>query len=87
MNTKKFHHIVPEIHIGKHHEDYPAIEKMFFTVVNNFLNCFQDICNSFKEDEPIVLDTDEVMIPEIQSCFGNLLEMNEENIKTFVNVD
>ena len=60
MNTKKFHHIVPEIHIGKHHEDYPAIEKMFFTVVNNFLNCFQDICNSFKEDEPIVLDTDEV---------------------------
>ena len=83
MNMKKIHHIGPEIYIGKHHEDYPAIQKMFFTVVNNLFNCFQGVCNSFKEDELIVLDTCEVMIPEIQSCLGNSLEMNEEKYQNF----
>ena len=73
MNMKKFHHIGPAIDIGKHHEDYPVFQRMFFTAVINLLNCFQDICNCFKEDELVVLDTSEVMIAEIQSCLGKLL--------------
>ena len=56
---------------------------MFFTVVNNLFNCFQDICNPFKEDELIVLDTGEVMIPDSQSCLDNLLEINEEKYQNF----
>ena len=33
----------------------------------------------------LVLDTDEVMTPEIQSCLDNLLEMNEEEYQNFRN--
>ena len=83
MNMKKLHHICPEIDIGKHHEDYPTFQRMFFTAVNNLCNFFQDIFNLFKEDELIVLDTGEVMIPEILSCLGKLLEMNEEKHQNF----
>ena len=84
---KKRHHIGPEIDIGKHHGDYPAFQRMFFTAANNLFNCFQDICNHFEEDELIILDTSEVMIPEIQSCLGKLLEMIEEKYQNFfVNV-
>ena len=56
---------------------------MFFTVAKNLFDCFQDISNPFKEDELIALDTGEVMIPEIQSCLSNLLEMNEEKYQNF----
>ena len=84
---EKYHHLGREIVIGKHHEDYPAFEKTFFTNLNNLFNCFKDICNPFEEDELIVLDTGELMTPEILSLLGNLLEANEENIKTFVNID
>ena len=56
---------------------------MFFTVINNLFNCFQDICYPLKEDELVVLDTGEVMISEIQSRLGNLLEMNEEKYQNF----
>ena len=61
----------------KHHEDYPAFQKIFFTVVNNLFNCFKHIFNPFKEDKLIVLDTGEVMISEIQ-FLANFLEINEE---------
>ena len=59
---------------------------MFFTDVNNLCDCFKDICKPF-EEELIGLDRGEVMAPEIQSCLRNLVEMNEKNIKTFVNRD
>ena len=84
---EKCYHLGREIVIGKHHEDYPAFQKTFFTNLNNLFNCFKDICNPFEEDELIVLDTGELMTPEILSFLFNLLEMNEENIKTFVNID
>ena len=80
---EKCHRIGPEIDIGKHHEDYPAFQKMFFADMNNLFDCFNDICNPFEEDELIVLDTGEVMTPEIQSCLGNLLEMNAEKYQNF----
>ena len=80
---EKCHSISPEIDIGKHHEDYPAFQKMFFADMNNLFDCFNDICNPFEEDELIVLDTGEVMTPEIQSCLGNLLGMNEEKYQNF----
>ena len=80
---EKCHSISPEIDIGKHHEDYPAFQKMFFTDVNNLFNCFKDICNPFEEDELTVLGTGEIMTPEIQSWLGNLLEMNEEKYQNF----
>ena len=82
MNIKKYHHIGPEIYIGKHFEDYSAFEKTFFTDGNNLFNCFKDVCNLFKEDEIIVFDTGEVMTPEIQSCLCNLLEINEDFVNT-----
>ena len=80
---EKFHHIGPEICTGKHYEDYLAFQKTFFTDVNNLFDCFKDICNLFEEDELIVLDTGEVMTPEIQSCLDNLLEMNEGKYQNF----
>ena len=84
MNMKQFYHIGPKIYIVKHHEDYPAIQKIFLHSFMNYLfDYFQDICNPFKEDELIVLETGQVMIPEIQSCLGNLLEMNEVKYQNF----
>ena len=82
---EKCHRIGPEIDIGKHHEGhhYPAFQKIFFTDVNNLFNCFKDIYNPFEENELIVLDTGEVMTLEIQSCLGNLLEMNKEKYQNF----
>ena len=53
---EKFHHIGPEIYIGK---SYPAFQEMVFHVTN-LLNCFKDTCNPFEENELIVLDTSEV---------------------------
>ena len=75
---EKCHYIGLEIDTGKHHEDYTEFQKRFFTVVKNLFNCFKDICNPFETDEQNVSDTGEAMIPEIQSCLENLLEMNEE---------
>ena len=79
----KCHRIGHEVDIGKHHEDHPAFQKIFFTDVNNMFNCFKDICNPFEEDELIVLDAGEVMTLEIQSFLGNLLKMNEEKYQNF----
>ena len=87
LNEYEKCHIGPEIDTGKHHEEYLAFQKLFFTDVNNLFNRFKDICNLFEEDELIALDIGEVMIPEIYSCLGNLLKMNEEKFKTFVSTD
>ena len=80
---EKCHHIGPEMYIGKQHEGYPAFQKMFLADVNNLFNCFKEICNPFKENELIDLETVEFLTPEIQSCLGNLLEMNEEKYQNF----
>ena len=80
---EKCHNIGLEIDTGKRHEDYPAFHEIFFTDVNNLFNCFKDICNPFEEDELIALNTCEVVTSEIQSCLGNLLEMNEEKYQNF----
>ena len=49
---------------------------MFFADANNLPNCFKDFCNPFQEDELIVLHKNEVMTPENQWCFNNLLEIS-----------
>ena len=51
--------------------------------MNNLFNCFKDICNPFEDNELIDLNTCEVVTSEIQSCLGNLLEMNEEKYQNF----
>ena len=65
---EKCHHIGSEINIGKHYEDCPAFQKMFFTDVNNLNK--KDIFDPFDKDKLIILDAGEVLTQKLSHALA-----------------
>ena len=67
----------------KHHEDYTAFQKTFFSDVVNVSKSFVDICNPFAEKYLVTLHNGKKMGLDVQNCLANLLNMNEQKYNTF----
>ena len=67
----------------KHHEDYPAFQKVFFRDVTNVFNSFKDICNPFDEERLVTFHNGQIMSLDMQNCLANILDINEEKYRDF----
>ena len=83
LEYERLNELSPDPCIGKHHEDYPAFQKSFFSDVNKLYELFESNRNPFVEESLMALHTGEMMNPKIELCLATLLEVNEERYQNF----
>ena len=80
---ERLYNITTNENKGKHHEGSTEFQKAFFNDTQKLFFCFNEIRNPFEESRLVVSDTGDVMNGDVETCFANLLERNEEKYKEF----